>query len=319
MRFIILLLLMTFFPAGIGTAFAHAKLEKHEIVHDGMKRAYWLYDPRADNGDNLKTPRPLVIVLHGGGGKADRFDVMTGTENSFDALADRKDFLVAYPQGFEKQWNDGREIVNVEAQSRNLDDVGFISDMIDELVHSRTIDSRRIYATGPSNGGHMANRLACDLSDKIAAVGIVIANMPVLYKDKCRPKHPVSVLIMNGTEDPLVPFGGGTVKVMGRKRGEDLSTVETFAFWLQQAGFNGDAHQIKAVTLPDSDPKDRTRVMRQDYKSAAGPEVVLYTVKGGGHTWPGGRQYLFKALVGRVSRDINATSVIWDFFLRNPK
>ncbi len=319
MRAVFFFLLTMFFSFSVETAFADARLERHELIHEGMKREYWVHDPRAGKYDAPQKPRPLLIVLHGGGGKADRFDVMTGAENSFDALADREDLLIAYPQGYDKQWNDGREIKNVKAQKLDLDDVGFISGMIEELMRSSDVDPRRIYATGPSNGGHMANRLACDLSDKIAAVGIVIANMPVKYENKCHPAHPVSVLIMNGTEDPFIPFDGGTVKVLGQERGEDLSTAQTFSFWLRHAGFKGDGRDIKAEMLPDDDPADRTRVMQQDYKSPGGPEVVLYTVQGGGHTWPGGRQYLFKMLVGRVSHDINATSVIWDFFKENPK
>jgi polyhydroxybutyrate depolymerase len=302
------------FSAG---AQAAAGLERHEIAHGGMAREYWIHDPRAGTAKTGK--RPLILVLHGGGGRADKFDVMTGGENSFDRLADREDILVVYPQGHKKQWNDGRELPNVEAQSLNLDDVGFLSALIDLMVKSHGADPSRIYVTGPSNGGHMSNRLACEISDKVAAVGIVIASMPVLMSDKCRPKRQVSVLIMNGTDDPLVPYDGGMVKVLGRERGMDVSTAGTFGFWLRRAGFAGNPGDIKAEQLPDADPDDKTRVERQDYRGPAGTEVVLYTVRGGGHTWPGGRQYLFRGLVGRVSRDINATEVIWDFFKRNPK
>lgn len=161
----------------------------------------------------------------------------------------------------------------------------------------------------------MANRLACDIPGKVAAVGIVIGLMPVNYVPQCKPAAPVSVLIMNGTEDPIVPYDGGFVKLFkgGRARGEDISTDDTFAFWLKHAGFGGKPADIKPEQLPDTDPKDETRVSVQSYKGAQS-EVVLYRVEGGGHTWPGGNQYLFQKLVGRVSHDINATQVIWDFF-----
>lgn len=295
---------------------AQAKgLEKFTLEHGGMTREYWLHDPRKGKVGEL---RPLIIVLHGGGGKADRFDGMTGRDASFDALADREDLLVAYPQGYKKQWNDGREIPNVAAQEMNLDDVGFISALIDEMIKRHDVDPKRVYATGPSNGGHMSNRLACDLSEKIAAVGIVIGNMPVKMVDKCKPENSVSVLIMNGTADPLVPFNGGTVHLMGMERGEDISTAKTFDFWLKQAGFQHGPANIKPEELPDADPNDKTRVTRQDYKGEKA-EVVLYTVDGGGHTWPGGRQYFFESVVGRVSHDINATETIWNFFKANPK
>jgi polyhydroxybutyrate depolymerase len=295
-----------------------AALEKGALRHGALTREYWLYDPRTDGMGQGK--RPLVLVLHGGGGKAEKFDVMTGEETSFNALADREDLLITYPQGYKKHWNDGREVPHIEAQALDLDDVGFISKIIDRLVETHNVDPKRVYATGPSNGGHMSNRLACDLADRIAAVGIVIANMPVKYADKCKPAAPVSVLIMNGTEDPLVPFNGGFVRLTkkGKDRGEDMSTAVTFDFWLKQAGNSGGGKSVKSALLPDTDPKDKTRVVKQDYKGA-NAEVVLYTIEGGGHTWPGGKQYLFEAMVGRTSRDINATEVIWEFFRENPK
>jgi polyhydroxybutyrate depolymerase len=287
-----------------------AELEKRVILHDSMMREYWVYDPRKGGADGA--PRPLIIVLHGGGGKAERFDVMVGKDNSFDALADREDILVVYPQGYKKSWNDGREDSHVDAQARNMDDTGFISKLIDNLVESRRVDPKRVYVVGPSNGGHMANRLACEIPDKIAAAGIVIGLMPKRMVDKCKPATPVSVLIMNGTEDPLVSYNGGMVKVLGQERGEDISTEDTFAFWVKHAGL-AKPETLKAKQLPDNDPNDETRVSLKSYKGLES-EVALYTVTGGGHTWPGGRQYLFKGMVGRVRHDINATEVIWNFF-----
>lgn len=307
------ILLIIFFLFVVLPAHA-AEMEKRTAVHDGLTREYWLYDPR-DAAIGKGGKRPLILVLHGGGGKAEKFDAMTTDETSFNKLADREDILVVYPQGIKKSWNDGREAAQVHSQAEDIDDTGFISKLIDTLVYSRNVDPKRVYAVGPSNGGHMSNRLACDLSGKVAAVGIVIGLMPKKYVDKCKPAAPVSVLIMNGTEDPLVPYNGGDVRLFkhGRSRGEDISTEDTFAFWLKHAGYDGKPAAISAKKLPDADPGDKTRVSVQSYK---GPEsqVVLYTVSGGGHTWPGGRQYLFESLVGRVSHDINATQVIWDFF-----
>ncbi len=164
----------------------------------------------------------------------------------------------------------------------------------------------------------MANRLACEIPHKIAAVGIIIAGMPKVMKDKCAPASHVSVLIMNGTKDPIVPYNGGAISLMkaGLKRGEDISTEDTFLFWLQKAGKRTD--NIAVEELPDTAPEDGTRVYRKIYKGETA-EVNLYTIDGGGHTWPGGRQYLFQVLVGKTSMDIDATSVIWEFFDRNPK
>lgn len=297
-----------------------SEIEKYKLKQGELDREYWVYDPRAQGTSAKSGKRPLVIVLHGGGGRADKFAVMTGDETSFTALADKEDLLVVFPQGHKKQWNDGREVGHIEAQSKGIDDVGFVSGIIDKMVKTRDADPRRVYATGPSNGGFMSNRLACELSDKVAAVGIVIAQMSVNLQDRCNPKAPVSVLIMNGTEDPLVPFDGGHVRLSkrGKSRGEIISTAATFDFWLKKAGYAKGGQSLSPVALPDVDPKDKTRVLKQGYKGK-NAEVALYTVEGGGHTWPGGKQYLFEFLVGRTSRDINATEVIWDFFKRNPK
>lgn len=307
------LLLLALIQAAPGAA-----LERRTAERNGLTREYWLHDPRARGGTG-SGKRPLIVALHGGGGLAEKFDAVTGKARSLDALADREDILVAYPQGYKKQWNDGREVPHIESQALNLDDVGFIEAIVDELIKTREVDPRRVYAVGPSNGGHMANRLACDLSGKVAAVGVVIGAMPVKYRDKCRPSRPVSVLIMNGTEDPLVPFNGGTVRVTKRSksRGEDISSAATFDFWVRRAGGAGGAG-VPVSVLPDADPEDKTRVELQDF-AGKDAEVAFYAVKGGGHTWPGGRQYLPEFLVGRVSRDVDATRLIWDFFKRNPK
>ena len=299
-----------------------AELEKHTVIHDGMTREFLVYDPRAQtNQPASATPRPLLIVLHGGGGSAEKFAKMLKGDSSINALADREDIILAYPQGIGKHWNDGRGAEHIETQVENYDDVGFISALIDRMTMDGSVDTKRIYATGPSNGGFMSNRLACDLSDKIAAVGIVIATMPEKMEQPCKPQHPVSVLIMNGTEDPLVPFNGGDVRLSkgGRSRGKILSTEKTFGFWLQQAGYTKPPASLRPTALPDTDPKDKTRVYLQSYDGAAA-SVALYTVDGGGHTWPGGRHMpLLGSIVGTTSQDINATAVIWDFLKKHPK
>lgn len=299
---------------------AKAGLERHTLEYGGMTRTYWVHDPRALHKTAGKGPRPLVVVLHGGGGKAEKFDVMTGRDASFDTLADKEDLLIVYPQGFDKQWNDGRGVENIKPQEMGLDDVGFLSALIDEMLKTGNVNPKRVYATGPSNGGFMSNRLACDLADKIAAVGIVIAAMPVKLKDKCKPAAPVSVLIMDGTADPLVPYKGGVVQVFKhtKPRGAVHSAPETFDFWLAQAGNDKGGKSVPMQMLADADPKDKTRITLQDYKGKDA-EVAFYSVIGGGHTWPGGRQYLFEFLVGRTSHDLDATRAIWDFFKRNPK
>ncbi len=132
-------------------------------------------------------------------------------------------------------------------------------------------------------------------------------------------KQPISIIAFHGTDDPLVPFNGGTVRggSAGGVGGEVLSATDTAARW---ARFDGCADRPEVIDLPDVDPGDGTRVQRETYGTCqGGSAVVLYTIAGGGHTWPGGLQYLPAALIGKTSRDIDATQLIWEFFTQHPR
>jgi polyhydroxybutyrate depolymerase len=235
-------------------------------------------------------------------------DKFTGGLNP---VADREGFIVAYPDGVDKQWNDGREIF----AAANIDDVGFLSTLIDHIARRYNIDPGRVYATGISNGGLMSFRLACDLSEKVTAVAAVTAALSDDLLRHCSPSQPVSVLLINGTQDPLVPWGGGQIKVGRQERGTVISTPDSIQFWVTQNHCWGPPN---VSWEPDVNLKDGTRVRREAYEGCRdGTEVVLYAVEGGGHTWPGGQQYLPKSLIGRTSRDIDANELIWHFFEGN--
>jgi len=202
--------------------------------------------------------------------------------------------------------------------AQGADDVGFLSALIDRMVKKQAVDPARVYATGISNGGFMSFRLALELSGKIAAVAPVTAQISVALKDK-RPVHPVSIMLFNGTSDPLVPYGGGHIRIgrFGKSRGQILSTDETIERFRK---FNGVEGKGKVKKWPDADPDDGTTVETHTYTGGkAGSEVILVKITGGGHTWPGGKQYLSKRLVGTVSRDINASEMILDFFLKHKR
>lgn len=285
------------------------------IIFGGLKRTYLIHVPPVD--DKTK-PLPLVIALHGGGGTAKY--MVKHTLGGFDKLADKNGFIVVYPDGIEKHWNDGRreEETGYRAHKENIDDVGFISALIDSLIKKQNIDPKRVYVTGISNGAMMSYRLACDLTEKIAAIAPVAGNLPQDIYSSCKPSRPISVLAINGINDPLVPFTGGNVTgPFGfKKLGKVLSTSDTVKFW---AAF--DKCSSSHVTQePDKDPQDGTRVQKKvngDCKE--GTEVILYTIEGGGHTWPGGWQYLPEKIVGKTSRDIDANEIIWDFFKNHSK
>ena len=287
---------------------AHGQRQaERSFNHDGLQRRYRLYSPSLK--PNHSGQRPLLFVLHGGGGT--NRGMVRLTNGRFNQLADRDGFFVVYPQGIDKSWNDGRTDKISGAHRKGIDDVGFFRALIEHLVQEYPIDSGRIFATGISNGGLMSFRLGCSLSDNIRAIAPVTAQIPSAIEPLCRSESGVSLAIINGTEDPLVPYNGGHITVFQKQRGRVLSTDETIRIWKDKNRCNTEAI---VTELPDL-AADDTRVTKIEYtQCAAGSKVVLYRIDGGGHTWPDGRQYLPEGLIGRTSRDINACDEIWEFF-----
>src|SRR5436309_3701530 len=269
---------------------------EHHIHVNGTDRMYFLHVPtRLPDGKAA----PLVLVFHGGGGHAANMPKFT----QFDPLADREGFFVAYPDSFNKSWNDGLGL-------SPADDVGFVRLLIEQLQHSYKIDRKRVYATGISNGGFFSMRLACDLSRQIAAVAAVAATMPEPLVPVCKPSAPVSAMFIHGTKDPLVHINGGPIGVR-RDRGSAVSLREAAEFWRNQ---DRTSHNSVAEEVSES-ARDSTQVHREIYGGGRdGTEVVVYIIEGGGHTWPGGSQYLPVFLVGKVSHKLDATQAIWEFF-----
>ncbi len=277
------------------------------LEHDGENRSYELYVPRSYNP---QTETPLVLVLHGGGGTGKRMR-WTG----FNQLAERDAFIVAYPNGLDNSWNDGRTDAPSAAARANKDDVGFLESVIADIGSAYNIDSARVYMTGPSNGAQMTFRFACERSELLAAIAPVMSSMPAQIAGACAPESPVPLLFIHGTEDPLVPYEGGQVMVFGQERGSVLGAEQTLELW---AGING-CNQAPTVTeLPDT-AGDGTTVSLIEYTGCGGNDVLAYRVNGGGHTWPGGLQYLPERRIGITSQELDATEVIWDFFQTHVK
>jgi polyhydroxybutyrate depolymerase len=278
------------------------------ILSGGIQRTYNVH---IGNSYDKTRPTPLLIVLHGGGGNGQGMIKLTG----FNAIADENDFIVVYPDGFEKHWNDGRGI-QWEAQTENVDDVGFISALINHLSDELNIDTKRVYVTGISNGGMMSHRLGCELSQQIAAIAPVASNIPVNMASVWAPSRPLPVLIMNGTNDPLERWEGGEIRFGRNTFGLVLSVADTVKFWVDK----DQCSPSPTITqLPDKDPSDGTIVRTETYQGCKdSAEVVLYAIEGGGHTWPGGLQYLPEWVIGKTCRDFDASEVIWQFFSEHP-
>jgi len=289
-----------------------AQSKTGSIAFGGLTRTYAAYVPPSLTSSSKPA---LVLILHGGLGTGAGMQKLT--LHRFNELADRDGFIALYPDGIGKSWNDGRMIDGDRAHKEQLDDVGFLSALIEQFEKQYGVDQHRVYVTGISNGAMMAFRLACDLSEKIAAAAPVAGSLPKVLAGTCRSKEPVSILAINGDEDPLVPFKGGQVHFFGRKRGEIIPVTEAAAFWGKR---DGCGPIPRDETLPDRDPKDHTSVEKFSFPpSPQGHEVVLYVIHGGGHTWPMGWKYAGEWLVGRVSRELDACDLIWDFFKAHPK
>lgn len=255
---------------------------------------------------------PLLVVLHGGGGNAAQMPKFTG----FSEISDRNGFVVAYPDGVGHNWNDGRDSDFSQAHALQVNDVGFVSALIDQTSKQISIDSSRIYATGISNGAMMSLRLACDLGNRIAAIGAVAGSGPEDFMERCKPSRAVSILMINGTTDPLVPYEGGPVASQTGERGSVWPVRRTVSFWVAA---NRCVNELTPEALVDLDAGDGSAIERRIWSGcSASTSVELLTVVGGGHTYPGRIQYLPEIVIGPTNRDIDASAYIWDFLRNHP-
>ncbi len=286
---------------GAGTLYDNPR----ELQSGGLRRTYSVHVPPSYSG---ASPTPLVIAFHGHGGTGEGQEKLSHLSEA----ADGKGFIVAYPDGIEHGWNDGRQ-----SAPMNVDDVGFTRDLVAAIESRYNINRSRVFATGMSNGGFFCYRLACDAPDIFAAIAPVSALMGEDLANQNTSTTPVSVLIIEGSSDPFVPWQGGAVAGGAGGRGNALSAADTVTFWVR---LDGCSTTPTSETLPDTAPSDGTPVKRDAYGGGRdGTEVELYTVEGGGHAWPGGWAYLGQRVIGRTSRDIDASTIILDFFAAHPK
>lgn len=234
---------------------------------------------------------PLVFNLHGYTSNAGEQMIYSG----MNTTADANNFIVVYPNGLNEMWNSGF-VPPYNGTFPN--DVGFISKLIDTLHTLYNIDLNRVYSCGMSNGGFQSYRLACDLESRIAAIASVTGSMTSTMTSNCTLSRKVPVLEIHGTADGTVPYNG-TVGIM--------PTEDVIDFWL---GKNVCSTAPELGTFPNSNTTDASTVSKALYRTCTeGVQVWLYTVNGGGHTWPGSA-----IPFGVTNQDINASQEIWDFF-----
>lgn len=277
---------------------AQAGIERHSLRVGGHERLYLLYVP--DGIARFKGPRPLVVVLHGGGGTA--AEVRRQVGERFEALARRDGFLVLYPQAIGRMWDTGEGEVSARLTPRR-DDLGYLKAVIARVAAGHAVDPARVFATGISRGGHASYLLGCEAPGLIRAIAPVAMTLPQGLRNACASGAPLPILLIQGTADPLVPYGGGRVHLFRRQRDRVMSADATMALFARRN------HCGPVRTLGHVGAVDRLA-----WTGCTVP-TRLDRVNGGGHNWPGGRPALPR-IVGPTNRDISAPDEIWGFFSR---
>lgn len=269
-------------------------------------RTYLVHEPPQQSESQ---PLPVVLALHGGGSNAAAMMRFSGLNET----ADQYGFFAVYPNGTGRyrgrySWNAGN--CCAYGQINQVDDVQFIRLLIRELKSFYPVDGRRIYATGMSNGAMMVYRLASELADEIAAIAPVAGAMAM---NNCSPSQPVSVVHFHGKDDQFAPFEGG-IGARSFLKIAHISVEHTVRAWVVA---NGCDREPVRTLLPQK-VSDGTSVRKQVYGGGErGSQVSIYTIEGGGHTWPG-RESPLKQL-GRSTQNLSANAVMWEFFERHSR
>lgn len=275
----------------------------------GLTRRYRSYVPKG-----LPKGAALVLVMHGSGEGPQLIRASTGY--GFERLADQHGFAVVYPKSFGFDWNDCSSIGNTEVNGVRADDAAFLAALVDKLVAELGIDPQRVFAAGVSNGGSMAMRLALEHPSRYRAVAAALANVPAPHNFQCEPAGQTpSIIILNGTEDPLVPYAGGEISLLGLfyKGGQVISSTASAQYFADRNAIAGKPRLSQAFTAQGA------RVERALWQSLGGrTEVELVTFHGAGHVLP--QPWARRPrLLGPAPEEPNGPALIWAFFERQSK
>jgi polyhydroxybutyrate depolymerase len=275
------------------------------LTLDALLRTFIITVPQGWNNQAL----PLVFALHGGGGTADGMEKLTG----FEAIALKEKFILVYPQGVEKSWNDGR---STTANQMGINDTTFFRLMIERINSKYKVNSKMIFCTGISNGGFMTSTLAWTMSSFFAACASDAATIDSVIVTGTKHPSPLSIMYIHGTSDRIVPIEGGTTSIGEATDGVFLSHNNAVNTWVKINKCN-----INPVTTTISDnAHDETTITKSEFDNGVNSTLVVsYIIENGGHTWPGGWQYLPVAAVGKTTKNLNASETIWTFFNSHPK
>ncbi len=269
---------------GCGTPAPSQDME-WSVTHDGLTRTFFVHIPPSYN---VNQPMPVVLDFHG---RALNATAQQGISRMIE-VSDAQGFIVVQPEGTGtlQTWN--ADLCCGHASTNNIDDTGFVEVMLDKLNEDLCVNTRKVYATGLSNGGFMSHKLACELSDRITAIAPVSGTLTTF---DCEPARPVPVFHFHGDADTIVPYDGFA---------GFISVADTIDAWVEINGCNS---QPEVFFDQDDVQCERWSDCQQD------TEVRLCTVRGGGHTWPGGTSF---GLFGHITDTISASEMMWDFFQR---
>ena len=318
-----------------------AQETKEKVTVDDVDRNFMVRLPK---GYDATKHYPVVIVLHGMSQDADDIERLS----RFDEEADKDGIISVYPIALHGRWNvgvrpeqpqrpmgmgpgrrrygggypgggypggrggypggqrPGEQDPSLDRRAEPADDLAFFNHMLDQMSTKFSVDSSRIYAAGLSEGGFMSLRVGCALSDRIAAVAALGAAMPKTMI--CVPTRPVPLVMINGTSDPVVPYGGGTEH---NRNLRVISVEDSAKAWarIDRCAEKPDKSKLSPHAKGGMETKvDTYNGCQQN------AQVILYSVKGAGNTWPGGEQYEAEKTIGKTSQDLNANEVIWKFF-----
>mgnify|MGYP001221794096 FL=1 len=262
---------------------------------DGLSRDYIMYIPNSyEENESL----PIVFNLHGGSGTADEH---INYVSDMRGLSDSEKFILVYPQASSDSngipiWNLG----GVNSKATDVDDVGYISHLIDKISEFYSVDKDRVYVTGFSNGGYLSFELACKLSSRIAAFASVAGHMFIDTFDECSPTHPTPFLSINGTEDNYNGIAGYYLPIENSNN-----------YWID---YNNTDLNPNITDLEDVNTSDGSTVKLYSWKNGTnGVEIEHYKVIGGDHSWPSLNSDSDKDM---SNGDIDSDRIIWEFFSR---
>ncbi|TIC82620.1 PHB depolymerase family esterase [Nocardioides sp. GY 10127] len=275
--------------------------ERVDLLSGGRRRSYRVVRPA-----DVRPGAAAMVVLHGSLMDGDSFRQFSG--GTFDDLAQRHGVVVAYPDAIEGLWVDGRISSPAKDRGDGVDDVSFVSDVIDDLVARTGVDRARTYVTGFSNGGMLASTLAFERPDLAHGVALIGATLPVADNlDLDDREVPVPVLMVHGTHDPVVPYAGGVATLFGQARGENLSVQDSSSYWVWRNGISSSATE---TSLADD---GATSVQHLSWRQDGRPPVSLLSVHGGGHSVPNLRVRAFRKM-GATNRALDTGEAAWRFF-----